>query len=546
MVKIQYNGKTIDVENGTKIIDILGDEVKKIGAIAARFNNEVKSLNYKLKENGNLSLIDISNKDGIRIYRKGLLFIIGKAISELYPNAKIMVNYQLSNSLLCEITNMEITDKMIENINKKVADIVEKNLPIEKKSMSKKEAEEFYKNSETINGKLQLELHTKKQVSLYWCEDYFDYYYGILPISTGVMNLYEIIKYEKGFLIRYPSRKEINKLPEFKENRKLMATLDEYDVLHTVLNVPTVKKLNEVIRQDKIKDYILLDEALHEKKIANIADDILKNDKIKMILIAGPSSSGKTTFAQRLGIQLRLNGLKPVTISVDNYFVERPQNPIDENGNYNFECLEAIDVKLLNEHLLRLLNGEEVEIPTFDFEVGTKRYNGNTLKLADDEVLVIEGIHCLNDKLTPLIPKEQKYKIYISCLTVLNIDEHNRISTTDTRLIRRMVRDSQFRGYKALHTLQMWDSVVEGEEKNIFPFQEEADSMFNSSLIYELAVLKDYAIPLLEEIDNSNPEYSEAKRLYRMLGYFESIPADYLPNNSLLREFVGGSIFNVH
>lgn len=546
MVKIQYNGKTIDVENGTKIIDILGDEVKKVGAIAARFNNEVKSLNYKLKENGNLSLIDISNKDGIRIYRKGLLFIIGKAISELYPNAKIMVNYQLSNSLLCEITNMEITDKMIENINKKVADIVEKNLPIEKKSMSKKEAEEFYKNSETINGKLQLELHTKKQVSLYWCEDYFDYYYGILPISTGVMNLYEIIKYEKGFLIRYPSRKEINKLPEFKENRKLMATLDEYDVLHTVLNVPTVKKLNEVIRQGKIKDYILLDEALHEKKIANIADDILKNEKIKMILIAGPSSSGKTTFAQRLGIQLRLNGLKPVTISVDNYFVERPQNPIDENGNYNFECLEAIDVKLLNEHLLRLLNGEKVEIPTFDFEVGTKRYNGNTLKLADDEVLVIEGIHCLNDKLTPLIPKEQKYKIYISCLTVLNIDEHNRISTTDTRLIRRMVRDSQFRGYKALHTLQMWDSVVEGEEKNIFPFQEEADSMFNSSLIYELAVLKDYAIPLLEEIDNSNPEYSEAKRLYRMLGYFESIPADYLPNNSLLREFVGGSIFNVH
>ena len=546
MIKIQYNGKTIDVENGTKIIEILGDEVKKVGAIAARFNNEVKSLNYKLKENGNLSLIDISNKDGIRIYRKGLLFIIGKAISELYPNAKIMVNYQLSNSLLCEITNMEITDKMIENINKKVADIVEKNLPIEKKSMSKKEAEEFYKNSETINGKLQLELHTKKQVSLYWCEDYFDYYYGILPISTGVMNLYEIIKYEKGFLIRYPSRKEINKLPEFKENRKLMATLDEYDVLHTVLNVPTVKKLNEVIRQGKIKDYILLDEALHEKKIANIADDILKNDKIKMILIAGPSSSGKTTFAQRLGIQLRLNGLKPVTISVDNYFVERPQNPIDENGNYNFECLEAIDVKLLNEHLLRLLNGEEVEIPTFDFEVGTKRYNGNTLKLADDEVLVIEGIHCLNDKLTPLIPKEQKYKIYISCLTVLNIDEHNRISTTDTRLIRRMVRDSQFRGYKALHTLQMWDSVVEGEEKNIFPFQEEADSMFNSSLIYELAVLKDYAIPLLEEIDNSNPEYSEAKRLYRMLGYFESIPADYLPNNSLLREFVGGSIFNVH
>ena len=272
----------------------------------------------------------------------------------------------------------------------------------------------------------------------------------------------------------------------------------------------------------------------------------MKKDKVKMILIAGPSSSGKTTFAQRLGIQLRLNGLKPVTISVDNYFVERQDNPVDENGNYNFECLEAIDIKLFNEHVLKLLNGEEVEIPKFDFEVGTKRYNGNKLKLSDDEVLVVEGIHCLNDKLTPLIPKEQKYKIYISCLTVLNIDEHNRISTTDTRLIRRIVRDSQFRGYKAIHTLQMWDSVVRGEEKNIFPYQEEADTMFNSSLIYELAVLKDYAMPLLAEIDKTNVEYAEAKRLHRMLGYFESIPADYLPSNSLLREFVGGSIFNVH
>ena len=545
-MQIQYNGNVLNVDYGTKIIDVLKDEVLKSGAIAARFNNEIKSLNYVLKEDGNLSLIDISDKDGIRVYRKGLLFIIGKAIEELYPEANMVVNYQLSNSLLCEFDNLKINDEMIEQINKKVAEIVSRNLPIEKKSMTKEDAQLFYQEKKTTKGKLQLELNTKKRVSLYWCENYFNYFYGILPISTGELKIYEIIKYHRGFLVRYPSRKEINKLPEFQENKKLLATLDEYDVLHRVLDVPTVQKLNEVTRQGKIKDYILLDEALHEKKIANIADDIVKNDKIKMILIAGPSSSGKTTFAQRLGIQLRLNGLKPVTISVDNYFVERPQNPKDENGNYNFECLEAIDVKLFNEHLLRLLNGEEVEIPTFDFEVGTKRYKGNKLKLADDEVLVIEGIHCLNDNLTPLIPKEQKYKIYISCLTVLNIDEHNRISTTDTRLIRRMVRDSQFRGYKAIHTLQMWDSVVAGEEKNIFPYQEEADSMFNSSLIYELAVLKDYAIPLLEEIDKTNPEYSEAKRLHRMLGYFESIPAEYLPSNSLLREFVGGSIFNVH
>lgn len=545
-MQIQYEGNFLDVKYGTKISEILGDEINRTKAIAVRFNNEVKSLDYQLKEDGNLTLIDISDKDGIRIYRKGLLFIIDKAISELYPKAKMMVNYQLSNSLLCEFENMEVTDEFIEKVNNKVSQIVEEDLPIVKKSMTKQEAEEFYKDKETIKGKLQLELNTKKQVSLYWCGDYFNYFYGILPTHAGVMKLYEIIKYHRGFLIRYPSRKNIHELPEFKENKKLLATLDEYDVLHRVLDVPTVKKLNEIIRNGKIKDYILLDEALHEKKIANIADDIVKNEKIKMVLIAGPSSSGKTTFAQRLGIQLRLNGLKPVTISVDNYFVERSENPKDENGNYNFECLEAIDVKLFNEHLLKLLNGEEVEIPTFDFEVGTKRYKGNKLKLADDEILVIEGIHCLNDNLTPLIPKEQKYKVYISCLTVLNIDEYNRISTTDTRLIRRMVRDKQFRGYKALHTLEMWDSVVRGEEKNIFPYQEEADSMFNSSLIYELAVLKDYAMPLLAEIDKTSYEYAEAKRLYRMLGYFESIPAEYLPSNSLLREFVGGSIFNVH
>ncbi len=545
-MKIQYKDKILDVEENTKIKDVLKEEITKANSIAARFNNEVKSLNYKLKEDGNLTLIDISDKDGIRVYRKGLLFVIGKAVEELYPKAKMIVNYQLSNSLLCEFENMEITDEMIEKINQKVAEIISKDLPIEKKSMTKEEAMEFYKDKDTLKGKLQLELSTKKQVSLYWCEDYFNYFYGILPISTGVLQIYEIIKYHRGFLVRYPSRREISNLPEFQENKKLLATLDEYDVLHRVLNVPTVKQLNEITRQGKIKDYILLDEALHEKKIANIADDIVKNDKVKMILIAGPSSSGKTTFAQRLGIQLRLNGLKPVTISVDNYFVERSQNPKDENGNYNFECLEAIDIKLFNDHLVKLLNGEEVEMPTFDFEVGTKRYKGNTLKLADDEVLVIEGIHCLNDELTPLIPKEQKYKIYISCLTVLNIDEHNRISTTDTRLIRRIVRDSQFRSYKAIHTLQRWDSVVAGEEKNIFPFQEEADSMFNSSLIYELAVLKDYAMPLLEEITRSEKEFSEAKRLHRMLGYFESIPVEYLPSNSLLREFVGGSIFNVH
>ena len=287
----------------------------------------------------------------------------------------------------------------------------------------------------------------------------------------------------------------------------------------------------------------MLDEALHEKKIAGIADKIASNKNIKMVLIAGPSSSGKTTFAQRLGIQLRLNRLKPVMISVDNYFVERKDNPKDENGNYDFECIEAIDVDLFNSHLVKLLNGEEVEMPEFDFFTGTKKYNGKKLKLASDEILVIEGIHCLNDKLTSQIPKEQKYKVYISALTVLNMDRFNRISTTDTRLIRRIVRDYQFRGYSAKHTIRTWNKVNEGERKNIFPFQEDANFIFNTSLIYEIGALKPIVMPLLEEITNQDKEYAEARRLIDTLKYFEVVPKKDIPTNSLLKEFLGGGDF---
>ena len=283
---------------------------------------------------------------------------------------------------------------------------------------------------------------------------------------------------------------------------------------------------------------------MHEKKIAEIANQIAKNKKKRIILIAGPSSSGKTTFAKRLGIQLRLNGIKPKTISVDNYFVEREQTPKDENGKYNFEDIEAVDLKLLNEDLSRLLKGEEVEMPTFDFKEGSKKFLGNTMKLEDDEVLVMEGIHCLNDALTPAIPKEQKFKIYISALTVLNIDYYNRISTTDTRIIRRTSRDNQFRGYDAKHTLGVWESVSKGEEKNIFPYQEEADAMFNSSLVYEINALKDYVLPLFKDIKPEDVEYSEAKRLCEFLKYFEPINTDYVPKNSILQEFIGDSIFD--
>ncbi len=544
-MQVIYNNTTIDVKENTTVLDLLKAEIKnsKDQIIACKFNNEVKSLNYKIKGNGTIELIDITDKDGMRVYQRGLIYIVAKAFHDIYPKALLTINYQLYHSMLCEIDNIEITDEMIKKVNNRVKEIIDKDIPIEKVIMSKEEAKKFYERENTLKGRLQLELEEKKEVTLYYCENYYNYFYGVMPISTGCIKTYELLKYHDGFLIRYPSRTNPNKINNFIECPKLLETLDEYEDVHKILNVNTLYKLNESIRNGNIKDYILLDEALHEKKIAKIADKIASNKNLKVILVAGPSSSGKTTFAKRLEIELKLNGLKPKTISVDNYFVERKDTPKDENGEYNFESIDAIDVKLLNTHILELLKGKEVKMPTFNFHTGTKEYKGNTMNLAKDEVLIMEGIHCLNDKLTYLIPKEQKFKIYISALTVLNIDYYNRIPTTDTRLIRRIVRDYKFRGYSAMHTLKMWPSVNKGEAVNIFQFQEQADVMFNSSLVYELSVLKDFAIPLLKEITQKEEEYSEAKRIYHMLSYFKSIKPDNVPSNSLLREFIGGSIF---
>ena len=364
-----------------------------------------------------------------------------------------------------------------------------------------------------------------------------------MPISTSYTDIFELKLYNNGFLLRYPSRKNPTHLEEYKDNKKLLKTLQEYEDIHRILGIETIYKLNKEILSGNTNNVIMLAEALHEKKISDIADAIRKKDGIKVVLIAGPSSSGKTTFAKRLGIQLKLNGIKPVTISVDNYFVERKDTPLDEKGNYNFECLEAIDLDLFNHDLTELLNGNEILMPTFNFKTGHKEYNGEKMKLEKNEILVIEGIHCLNDKLTARIPKENKYKIYISNLTVLNIDYFNRISTTDSRLVRRIVRDYNFRSYNAIHTLRIWNSVNRGEEQYIYPYQEQADSMFNTSLIYEFSVLKKYALPLLEEIDNTKEEYSEARRIIEFLKYFETIDIENVPKNSILREFIGDSIF---
>lgn len=545
-MKITYNSKEYEVAPNTTIQEVLKEEIEKneFKVIGAKFNNEYKRLDYVITENGIVSLVDISSKGGMRIYRRTLIYIMAKAFEELYKDVKIRVNYQLSNAMFCTVENMEITDEMLKNVENKMKEIVSKNLPIQKKVFSRQEAEELYKKEDSSKGRLQLDLETNKTIDMYYCEDYYNYMYGDIAINTGIIKVFGLIKYEHGFLLRYPSANNPFALPEYKETKKLLWAFNEYSDIHKILDVSTVYKLNRIIENGQIKKLIMLEEALHEKKIAQIADKIAANKSIKMVLIAGPSSSGKTTFAQRLGLQLRINGLKPVTISVDNYFVERPNTPKDENGEYDFENIEAIDIELFNRDLTDLLNGKTINCPEFDFKVGTKKYKGKTMHLAEDEILVIEGIHCLNDKLTSQISRNQKYKIYISALTVLSMDRLNRISTTDTRLVRRIVRDYKFRNYSAEHTLQTWAKVNKGEEKNIFPYQEEADSIFNTSLIYELAALKDIAMPLLEKISKDKKEHAEVVRLIDMLKYFEPIPSEYIPANSLLKEFLGGGYFD--
>ena len=547
-MNIIYQGRTKKIENGLTVKEALKKEINenKYEVIGCLYNNDYKNLETEVEEGAKIELIDISSKEGMKIYVRTIVYIMGKAFENLYNREKIMVEYQLGNAMYCKCDNIQITDEFITKLKNEMQKIIEKDEKITKVEMTRKEAEKFYEENNSSRGRLQFDLKGNKPIYMYYCGNYYNYCYGTLANRTGIIKIFDVIKYGDGFLIRYPSSKEPTKMPEFHETKKLAWALEEFEKIHSVLDVLTVYKLNKAIEEDRIKDVIMLAEALHEKKIANIADDIAKRKNVKMVLIAGPSSSGKTTFAQRLGIQLRLNGLKPVTISVDNYFVERQDTPRDENGEYNFECIEAIDLKLFNEHLVKLLNGEEIEVPEFDFNVGTKRYNGKKMRLAEDEILVIEGIHCLNDKLTSQISKDQKYKIYISALTVLNMDRYNRISTTDTRLIRRIVRDYQFRGYSALHTLNTWHKVTEGEEKNIFPYQELANTIFNTSLIYELNALKPIAMPLLQEITDEYKEYAEAQRLINILKYFREVPKSYVPNNSLLKEFLGGGTFDLH
>ena len=404
-MKIIYNSEEKIIDKGLTIEEALKEEIEKseVPVIGAKFNNEYQRLDYEIKEDGEVALVNIASEGGMKIYRRTLIYIMAKAFDKLYKDAKIRVNYQLADSMFCSIDNMEVTGEILTNVENEMRSIIAKNLPIIQKKLTRKEAEELYEKEDSSRGRLQLDLENNEVINMYYCENYYNYIYEDIAVSTGIVKIFDLVQYDDGFLLRYPSSSNPNTLPPYQETKKLHWALDEYNDIHKILDVSTIYKLNNIIKNGNIKNLIMLEEALHEKKIAQIADKIAANKKVKMVLIAGPSSSGKTTFAQRLGLQLKINGLKPVTISVDNYFVERPETPRDENGEYDFENIEAIDLELFNKDLTSLLNGETIQCPEFDFNVGTKRYKGKTMHLAPDEILVIEGIHCLNDKLTSQI-----------------------------------------------------------------------------------------------------------------------------------------------
>lgn len=513
---------------------------------AVKYNNNIKELFKIPTEDGIIEFLDLSTSDGVKIYQRGLLFLLEIALKELNKNENLYVQASIGNGLYCEFETKNPSEDYINKIKEKMKDLIKQDLPFKKENIEKFKAIKMFKDVGKNDKALLFKFRKKSTVNVYSINGYFNYFYGYMPESTGVLEKFDLIKQDNGVVLLQPNQESPDKVPEYKHLEKLSSTFKEYTQWLKIMEIKTVGELNELISKGKESavELIRVADALHEKKYAMIADEIIKNDKIKLILIAGPSSSGKTTSAKRIALQLKVNGLKTVPISLDDYFVERDKTPRDENGNYDFESINALDLELFNQNMMDLFEGKEVTLPKFNFVTGKREWHKKALKLEKDQILIVEGIHGLNEKLTNKIPREWKFKIYVSALTQMNLDDVNRIPTTDTRLIRRIVRDFNFRGHSALDTLKMWPSVRKGEEKNIFPYQEEADIMFNSHLAYELAVLKIFAEPLLLQVDNTVPEYSEAKRLLRFLDYFLPITElEEIPKKSVIREFIGRSTF---
>ncbi len=533
------------------LIELAQEEALKTNKTitAVKIDGKLKELSDTIVEAGNIEFIATDTKIGIETYRRSVIMLMLSAIHNMYPNdskLKVYVQYSVSKGVYCDIKgDFEVTEKFLADLKAKMLDYIKKDIPINKKILKTSDAIKIFEKY-GMDEKVKLfKYRTDSYISVYELDGYYDYYYGYMMPSTANLGVFDLYKYSDGFVLQLPVKQAPKKVPEFVPQNKVSETLNRSTKWAEMMDMHTVGDINKHIIDGNINSMMLVLEAKKQQDIISIVNQIKKRRGVKFIMIAGPSSSGKTTFAHKLSIQLRASGFKPHTIGVDDYFVERAQTPRDEFGNYNFEDIEAIDIELFNRHMTALLNGEEVDMPTFNFKKGCKEYLGNKIKMGVDDILVIEGIHCLNDKLSYSLPVESKFKIYISALTQLNIDEHNRVTSTDVRLIRRMVRDSRTRGASPTRTLDMWESVRKGEEKNIFPYQECADVVVNSAMAYELSVLKPYVEPLLFSVSEDDPEYYEAKRLLKFLKYFLACSSEFVPMDSVLREFVGGGCFKI-
>ena len=549
MVRAIINGEVKSYEEGTTFETIVNEYQEQYDHTIALViaNGKIHELHKKLKRDAEISFITTSDTIGNKTYERSAIMLLLKAAYDILGlQGKMKVEFAIDKGIYCEFTeDIEVTDELVDQINDRMEDLVSQKLPIRKDTYAISEAVEFFYEQGMMDKAELFRYRKGSNVNVYCLDGYYDYFYGYMFPNTSYVSCFKLMKYEDGVILLLPPKKYPRQLTPFEPKHKLFATMAEFNHWGEEQGICTVGDLNRQICDGRLSDIILVQEALQERRIAEIANDIVSRGGVKFVMIAGPSSSGKTSFSNRLSIQLQTHGYKTHPIAVDDYFVEREQTPRDENGAYNFECLEAIDTESFNRDMCDLLAGKRVELPTFNFKTGHREYNGNFKQLGPEDILVIEGIHGLNDKMSYALPTESKYKIYISSLTCLNVDEHNRIPTTDGRLLRRMIRDARTRGTSATRTLGMWQSVRRGEEENIFPYQESADVMFNSATVYEISLLKTYAEPLLYGVPKDVPEYYEAQRLLKFLQYFLAIPADSVPNNSLVREFCGGSCFKV-